>query len=73
MTKVEINGKLEFIESPEQFADQIEQYMGREAKEYFNDLILTKPEFDKDMINETISKLKEAQDYLKEIKAECEE
>ena len=73
MTKVEINGKLEFIESPEQFADQIEQYMGREAKEYFNDLILIKPEFDKDMINETISKLKEAQDYLEEIKAECEE
>lgn len=44
--------------------------MGEDAEKYFNDLILTKPEFDRQMIDDAIFSLKEAQDYLEEIKAE---
>lgn len=72
MTKVEINGLLEFIENPEQFADQIEQYMGKDARAYFESIIINNI-INIDDISDIIYDLKNASCVLENIKETLKE
>jgi hypothetical protein len=72
MTKVEINGKLEFIENPEQFANQIEQYMGKDARAYFESITINNI-ISIDDISDIIYDLENASCVLENIKETLKE